>query len=56
VTITIPGSLNIGDVFSGTATFSEPVSAGTRLILVASATSALAVTLTGSLSAGLAIS
>jgi BclB C-terminal domain-containing protein len=56
VTITIPGSLNIGDVFNGTATFSEPVSAGTRLILVASATSALAVTLTGSLSAGLAIS
>jgi BclB C-terminal domain-containing protein len=56
VSIVLPGNLIVGQIFSASASFSEPVTEGTRLLLVASATSLLAVTLEGSISAGLAIS
>jgi len=56
VTIVLPGNLIVGQIFSASASFNVPVTEGTRLLLVASATSLLAVTLEGSISAGLAIS
>jgi len=56
VSIVLPGNLIVGQIFSASASFNVPVTEGTRLLLVASATSLLAVTLEGSISAGLAIS
>jgi len=56
VSIVLPGNLIVGQIFSASASFNVPVTEGTRLLLVASAPSLLAVTLEGSISAGLAIS
>jgi BclB C-terminal domain-containing protein len=56
VNMTLPGIISVGDTVSATTTgLNIPVTQGTRLLMVFSATSALAVALTGYASSGLAI-